>query len=351
VSTLLRTTRQAGKTCHSADIVDIVNELQKRARAIADDVLFARALETDRAALVPADLLDLLAHEGFYGMAAPREVGGQGLDHAAANPIVETLVGGCLTTTFVWLQHHNVVRAVARSRTGGLREKWLGALATGERRAGIALAGERPGPPLLSAEPSDDGGFRLSGDAPWVTGWGLIDVVLVAARRGDDVVRVLVDATARRELQATPLRMVAANASGTVALRFADLVVPPARVVEAESHADVVAHDATRLRTNGSLPLGVAGRCLRLLGASDLDAELEDIRAGLDAAAAEDMPKARARASEFAWRAAAALVAHDGARSILADAHAQRLAREAMFLLVFGSRPAIGEALQTSLRR
>ena len=40
-------------------------------------------------------------------------------------------------------------------------------------------------------------------------------------------------------------------------------------------------------------------------------------------------------------RAATALTVADGSRSILAGRHPQRLAREALFLLVFGSRPAI----------
>ena len=45
------------------------------------------------------------------------------------------------------------------------------------------------------------------------------------------------------------------------------------------------------------------------------------------------------------WRAAGLLVLGHGSRSVLRDQHAQRLAREAMFLLVFGSRPAIRDAL------
>jgi hypothetical protein len=35
----------------------------------------------------------------------------------------------------------------------------------------------------------------------------------------------------------------------------------------------------------------------------------------------------------------------DGSRSVTVDQHAQRLAREALFLLVFGSRPGIKSAL------
>jgi hypothetical protein len=35
----------------------------------------------------------------------------------------------------------------------------------------------------------------------------------------------------------------------------------------------------------------------------------------------------------------------DGSRAVSVDQHAQRLAREALFLLVFGSRPGIKGAL------
>jgi hypothetical protein len=57
------------------------------------------------------------------------------------------------------------------------------------------------------------------------------------------------------------------------------------------------------------------------------------------------MADARAAASELALRAAAALAVRDGSRAVTVDQHAQRLAREAVFLLVFGSRPRIKSAL------
>ena len=61
------------------------------------------------------------------------------------------------------------------------------------------------------------------------------------------------------------------------------------------------------------------------------------------------MPAARAAASAFAFKAAGVLVAAAGSRAILTGEHPQRLAREALFLLVFGSRPAIKEQLSASL--
>jgi len=53
--------------------------------------------------------------------------------------------------------------------------------------------------------------------------------------------------------------------------------------------------------------------------------------------AADDTPAA--------LRAAAALAVRDGGHAVAMDRHAQRLAREAVFLLVFGSRPGIKSTL------
>ena len=60
------------------------------------------------------------------------------------------------------------------------RQRWLEPLARGERRAGIALAGIRPGAGRIHVAPVP-GGYELTGETAWVTGWGLIDTLLVGA--------------------------------------------------------------------------------------------------------------------------------------------------------------------------
>ena len=155
------------------------------------------------------------------------------------------------------------------------------------------------------------------------------------------MVSTLVDARDAPTLQVEHLRLVGANASGTVTLRFRDHLVPAERVVGAEPHADVLARDAEGLRLNGSLALGVADRCCRMMGPTAFDEQLTAVRRALDDATTEGLPDARAAASDLAMRAATALTVAHGSRSILTDQHPQRLAREALFLLVFGSRPPI----------
>jgi alkylation response protein AidB-like acyl-CoA dehydrogenase len=314
------------------------------ARRLADEVLFPAAARTDAADLLPRGNLDLLAEAGLYGIAGPVQAGGSALDMTDTGRVVETLAGGCLTTAFVWTQHHGPVQAVAAAADPGPSDRWLAPMCAGRVRAGIAFGGLLGAEPLLRARPVE-GGWVLDGESPWVSGWGRVDVLYVAARHRADVVWALVDAAPSATLTADPLRLVAVNASGTVTLRLSGHPVPAGRVVAVEPLADVRGRDARRLRLNGSLALGVAGRCCALLGPGPLDAELDAARTALDTAEPPALPAARAAASELAVRAAAALVAGTGSRSILAGQHAERLARESLFLLVFGSRPAIRTAL------
>ena len=119
-------------------------------------------------------------------------------------------------------------------------------------------------------------------------------------------------------------------------------------MVASEPYLPPPAHDGGG-RSNGSLALGVARRCTALIGPSSLDAELRARRVQLDSCDELGLARARAAAVELAGRASAALIAHTGSRAIKAGEHAERLAREALFLLVFGSRPAIRTALLESL--
>jgi alkylation response protein AidB-like acyl-CoA dehydrogenase len=320
------------------------------ARRVADDVLFPRAIETDRSALLPKSNLDALAAIGLYGFIGAPDAGGLGCDFATACEVVETVASGCLTTAFVWAQHLSPTWLLSAREHDAMRQEWLPHMCTGDIRAGIALSAFRPDRPHVAATPVEDGGWIFDGVAPWVTGWGRNDILLTSALSADGrLVRAFVDSRAGTTLSAEPLHLVAANASGTVRLTFAQYVVPPDRVVSAEPYTPPPAYDGGG-RLNGSLSLGVVRRSCALIGRSPLDDELTARRAQLNAATDETMAEARAAATELAVRAATALVVTSGSSALLMAHHAQRLARESIFLLTFGTRPAIRAGLLRALR-
>jgi alkylation response protein AidB-like acyl-CoA dehydrogenase len=242
-----------------------------------------------------------------------------------------------------------------------LREKYLAAAIRGELRGGVAYAGAIPRPPRLWAS-ATDGGWLLNGEAPFVTGWGLIDVLLVSARNramavgGSEgtIVSGLIDAVAGAGITVEQLQMVAAQGSNTVRLRFVDYLLPLEKVTSEVSHQDFLAGQHRNARLNGCPPMGIATRCIRMIGeagraeiAEVLNAEQSAIRRRLDAGLDDPatLPAARAAAAELAYRSAGALVVAVGSSGILARQHAQRLVREATFTLVAAGRPEIKERL------
>jgi hypothetical protein len=61
----------------------------------------------------------------------------------------------------------------------------------------------------------------------------------------------------------------------------------------------------------------------------------------LDRSDSGALPRARAKAAELALATATSLVIETGGRAVLLESVAQLLARQAIFLLVFGQTPAI----------
>jgi alkylation response protein AidB-like acyl-CoA dehydrogenase len=316
------------------------------AQRIADDVLFPAALATDAADIVPRELLDAIADAGLYGLAAPGAFGGLDADFGTVCAVQEALASGCLTTAFLWAQHHGLVRALAAGGSAEQQARWLGPLARGELRSGLALGGALPRP-VLHARPDGDG-WVLDGVSPFVSGWGRIDLVHAAARApGDEIVWLLVDAAEGPSVRVERLRLAALNATSTVQVTFDGLPVPADRVTGRHPVGDGGTPPQV-LRMHAALALGVVARCCALLGPTSLDSELAALRAELDKLG-PGTAAARAAAGELAVRAAAALMTDEGSRSLLAGGQAQRLAREALFVLVYALRPESRAALLSTL--
>ncbi|HEY2507560.1 MAG TPA: acyl-CoA dehydrogenase family protein [Streptosporangiaceae bacterium] len=308
------------------------------AQRIADTVLFPAALATDASEVVPRELLDALASSGLYGVGAEA-------DFRTVCAVQEALASGCLTTAFIWAQHLGLVHQLVSGPATDTRARWLAPLAAGEVRAGVGLGGAAAKPTLHAQRAGQD--WVLDGVSPFVSGWGRIDVLHVAARGPDDqIVWLIVDAADGPSLQTQRLTLAALNATATVRATFSKLLVAADRVTGLHPAGGGTAPEVLRL--HAALALGVAARCCRLLGGTALDDELAALRTELDQLG-PGIAAARAAAGQFALRAAAALMTSEGSRSLLVADHAQRLLREATFTLVYALRPASKSAVLAGL--
>ncbi|MGC2484760.1 MAG: acyl-CoA dehydrogenase family protein [Acidimicrobiales bacterium] len=307
------------------------------------ELLSQHAHDVDRSTTLPPENLRALATAGLYGAGAANEEGGLDLDLAEMSALVELLASACLTTTFVWLQHFRLLHSAASPLAPDFLRTRLPAIVRGDIKGGVSFTALLPGPPRLTAHETASG-WVLDGDSPWVSGWGIVDELVVMARVADEVASFVLEARDHRGMDVTPLRLSAMNASATVTLTFDGTIVPRERYVGSAPY-DAGPERPEGLRVNGSLALGVARRCADLVGPSILDEELRHARETLDRADVEHIGDARARAAQLAVRAAHALAVSRGSRSALYGDVAERSTREASLLLVFGSRPMIKRAL------
>jgi alkylation response protein AidB-like acyl-CoA dehydrogenase len=307
-------------------------------------MLWAAVPGLDDASTLPAGHLDALADAGLYGIFAPASLGGLELEFPQVCAVVEELASSCLATTLVWVQHLRFLSAVLDPLVPeDLRSAWTAPAIAGRAKAGIALTGLMPGPVRLTASRAR-GGWTFDGVAPWVSGWDMVDVLVVVGRHGANVVTALLDARPQNGLTISPTHLSAINASRTVRLDFDGVFAGDDRVMGVEPYVEAY-RSSERLRLNGSFSLGVAKRCCTFLGPTPLDGQLRRSREQLDTVDEAGMPAARAVACDLAVRAAHALSVSRGSSAALAGDLAERLSREAALLLVFASRPPIKETL------
>lgn len=305
--------------------------------------------------------LDSLAGAGLYGVAGPESITGSEPSAAVYREVAEVLAGADGNTWFVWLQHHAVVKMVAAGANSDLARRRLPSLCAGTTQAGVAFSHLRSSEVVVAAS-RVDGGWRLSGTAPWCTGWGLLDVVMVGATTADDeVVFAVVPMREGDGMAPGPaLDLAAMGGTRTVVLELDGYGAGDAEVVLRAPRATWAASDAAAGTNVQPSTFGIARAALTELAdrdeatAASLSTRLDDVRRrayGLmdDVPAGDALDERlalRAEALLLGVEATAALVTSVGGRAMTGDHPAQRWAREALFHLVFAqTRPARASTL------
>lgn len=333
-----------------------------QARGLAAEVLMPQAERVDQEG-VPASSIQAIKRSGLLGVSAPVAYGGSGAPHSVARETAEILAGACCSTWFVQTQHHTPVLTLAKSELPA-RENLLGKLATGELLSGVAYAHLRRYPQVPVRAVPRRGGWRFHGTVPWYTGWGLNDVMLLAGvTDADEVVFGFTEARQQSGLRASaPMRLAALTAARTVSLQLDGLWVPDDAVALHAPYESWAASDRPKPTNASPAVFGVAESALSLLEQDDpttkaLRLRLDKVRRQAYALADHPAPHEhmeerlalKTKAFDLMRTATTAAVVAGGGRAIDLDSRAQRLAREAMFLLVQGQTPEVRRAHLASL--
>ena len=160
-------------------------QLQAKARALAEGVFRGRAAEIDRTEDYPWDNVTALREAGFMGMTIPKALGGQGRDFLDAALVVEEIAKCCGVTA----------RITVEANMGGVSAVIAyGSEAQQKLAAELVLAGDKPA--ICITEPGAGsaasemtttarrvrGGYVLNGTKHWITGGGVSRLHLIFAR-------------------------------------------------------------------------------------------------------------------------------------------------------------------------
>jgi alkylation response protein AidB-like acyl-CoA dehydrogenase len=322
--------------------------------ALANIANRANALDQS-SAWVAEDLADL-AEAGAMKWAVPKQFGGTDLDGFTLQEKYEQIAAASLATALVFSQRDAAIGFIEKSENIALRDKLLTQLAANEvwTTIGISHITTSTQPGALTAELTADG-IELNGTLPWSTGARFSDFLIAAARvhGGEPVVFVLpTNLPGVRVGESLPLA--ALTAAHTSAIHCERVRLSKDMLLTGPA-ADAMGGRSRSVRIGQAFAaLGLTSSALKLIAQIDhvsarttyetLRKQLTEMRHSVQNANAhvdphdlQTVPMLRSELNSLALRATHAAVTLHKGTALRVDHPAQRLAREALFLLVWSS--------------
>ncbi|MEJ2730521.1 MAG: acyl-CoA dehydrogenase family protein [Deltaproteobacteria bacterium] len=185
---------------------------------------------------VPADLMEKLARNGFFGLTIPREYGGLGLSLSQYLHVVETLAGQNMSLGILALGHLSIgIKGIVLFGTQEQKRKYLTAAASGEMIFSYALTEPQTGSDARNiqtvAAVSEDGKhYILNGSKTYITNANYAGGLTVFAQLNPDkpgyMGAFIVETAWDGVKVGKDMPKMGLKASSTAAIQFQDVKVP-----------------------------------------------------------------------------------------------------------------------------
>jgi alkylation response protein AidB-like acyl-CoA dehydrogenase len=315
-----------------------------------------RATHYDRICEWPEEDLRELTAIGAMRWSVPQEFGGEGWSPLELHLAYEKLASASLADALILSPRDSAVDMIDADGAPH-RAEWLRQLASGQMFSTIGIAqlttSRQGGAPALAATPVD-GGYRLDGLVPWSTGAARSAFVIAGAVLPDsqqilfalptDLAGVSVD---------PPMELVALRSTWTTSIRCDGAILDRQLILRGPVERALAGRKRSLAVGQAFLAVGLCRGALDLIAEHDSDrardahhrfeSQLATLRddilnlsqPGNERDAGIVAPTIRGRCNELALRITHAAVTLYKGTALLATHPAQRLAREALFLLVW----------------
>lgn len=187
---------------------------------------------------LPQELISNMAAKGFLGASFPEKYGGLGLDPVHYGLFTEEVGKGCCSVRGLITVHTSLVGgALLRWGSEQQKDKWLPAMASGEKIAAFALSEPEVGTDAQGVQTRYEkkaGRYILNGVKKWITVGDIADIFLVIATNGTDISAFIVE----REftgVSTKPIKgLLAGRASHVAEINLVNVQVPAENLVGKE---------------------------------------------------------------------------------------------------------------------
>jgi alkylation response protein AidB-like acyl-CoA dehydrogenase len=320
----------------------------------------SRADALDLSGEWPATDLEILATVGAHRWAVPMVHGGEDLSALEIHFRYEAIARASLATALVLSQRDSAVGMIDGAEDWPLRADLLAQLAANELFATIGIAqlttSHQGGPPALRAVPAPGGaGYQLNGFIPWSTGADHAAYLLAGAALPDgNQILFALPTHLPGVLIGPPLPLVALGASHTARIDLQEVHLDPQFILRGPVPHALASRKKGLPLAQAFLALGLCAGALDLIAdhpaerarsvhdrfAEQLQALRSDVLTACapaqdPATVAAQGPALRGRCNDLALRLTHAAVTLYKGAALIQPHPAQRLAREALFLLVW----------------
>ena len=174
-----------------------------------------------------------LIEHSLLSVRIPQSWGGLGLDSETFYLLQQLLSQYSGALAFLQLQHQGAVNALLKSENEALKQKYLAKIVEDNLLCGLGFSQlRRQGKPMINATPIE-GGYSITGNVPWITGFNFFDVFIVGATlpNGQEIRGIVPFTSSSHVRLGEPMQLGAMQSRNTVTATFKDYFLPVENVV------------------------------------------------------------------------------------------------------------------------
>jgi alkylation response protein AidB-like acyl-CoA dehydrogenase len=175
---------------------DLRREIVDNVRRFVAREVIPYASDLERADAYPENIVGQMRELGLFGVTIPEQYGGLGLDLPTYVDIIEELSYGWMSLTGIVNTHTMAATLLIHHGNEEQRQRWLPALASGDKRGALSLSEPDAGSDTksLTCRATRDGDeYVVNGVKAWVTNGERASLVALAARTDEGVSAFIVE--------------------------------------------------------------------------------------------------------------------------------------------------------------